>query len=289
MKYKKCFFNKVMIYSTLLTVNLFIMSGCTPENPLKSDSNFSTNSIQSNSKTNTTITSTDLSNSKYIDYGLDELVREFSPENILLKKAISDKIFNIALDTTTKNNYSLEIEKYYFEDDSSFKDLYFYKNGTFKTIVSDPFGTEKTYVNLFLPTENALYSYCSSDSVPVIEKFDDYLSDAMPLIKQPGRLGNVYDFDFSLTDYSKLEWIEMNNKKILHFYMDSLSVILENFIDPETGFSILRRESYLTSDGVLIPNIEVRLINCNLNPEFNDIFTLPITKQSEPINIQKNL
>lgn len=211
----------------------------------------------------------------FSDYTFEDFVEKFSADNFSLKNALRIHILDLALDTCYKNSYKISLVSTNIEDGSSSENIYLYDNRNFKVISPDVFDNETKYASLYLHGENALYYYDVNSPSPNIEKYPNFSQDPDDFKSQPGAIGNLAPYDFTLTDPTSIEFGEVDGKKVLSLTVESDSNVITNHIDLETGFSLLRTESYKL-DGTLKKVYESKAVVLELNPDFkSDEFTLP--------------
>jgi hypothetical protein len=103
--------------------------------------------------------------------------------------------------------------------------------------------------------------------MPKIQKWDNEIENKSPEQTYPGSLGTMLELDYSLLEPDKIEWKYLDDKKMLYLYKKLDSTIIENYIDPTTGFSMLRRESKIDEDKTIVA-IEAEVIDISFEPVF---------------------
>lgn len=115
--------------------------------------------------------------------------------------------------------------------------------------------------------DNSLYYYNKEMKMPKIQKWDNEIENKSPEQTYPGSLGTMLELDYSLLEPDKIEWKYLDDKKMLYLYKKLDSTIIENYIDPTTGFSMLRRESKIDEDKTIVA-IEAEVIDISFEPVF---------------------
>lgn len=278
---------KLSFISVVLISSILSFSACTNTHSINnrnSPTENSTNNISSTTQTTSEYNSDKNSISNlnktelpdYDNYSLEELVEEFSEKNGLLRDALMKKIFDIVLETTENHNYKLLIKDTNYETDEFRKYSLYFKDNNCKAIIPDLLNENNNFISLYLRDENNLYFYSTNKINPEITLTKDYTSELTKKINFPGRGANLLDSYISISSANKIEWKELNGKKVLYFCSDGFYKIHENYVDIETGFSLLSKDGYLDSDENFVVTKSSELINYELDPEFpKNEFELP--------------
>lgn len=218
----------------------------------------------------------DKSPNKFKNYSFSDFIENFSPEKTALKRALTEKLFDLAVETSSRNSYSMTLKTKKFTRNNVMYEYVSYKDGDFRHEYPLHLSNDIRAVSLYKFDDNALYAYEIFTDSPEIEKRPDFILEGQPKYSYLGAIGTLLEFDPSIYDPDKISWEKLDDKIYIYYYKRMNSVVIENYIDPVTGFLFVKRESQMDNEGNLKPTSEMQVEDFILNPSFkSDAFELP--------------